>query len=86
MNSLNLKDTGLVEIFPHPILQSIKQYVKERGLLGGGASSTEVQPAKKAQSAGAPEKVMFVTWIAFGAAGDGGFKTHNFHHVDMRCV
>lgn len=30
------------------------------------------------------ENMLFVTWIAFGEKGDGGFKTHNFHSVDMR--
>ena len=30
------------------------------------------------------DEIMFVTWIAFGDAGDGGFKTHNFHKVDLR--
>ena len=29
-------------------------------------------------------KILFVTWIAFGDFGDGGFHTHNFHNVDMR--
>lgn len=29
--------------------------------------------------------MLFVTWIAFGDFGDGGFHTHNFHQVDMRC-
>ena len=28
--------------------------------------------------------MLFVTWIAFGDFGDGGFHTHNFHTVDMR--
>lgn len=28
--------------------------------------------------------IIFITWIAFGDFGDGGFHTHNFHKVDMR--
>lgn len=28
--------------------------------------------------------MLFLTWIAFGDFGDGGFRTHNFHSVDMR--
>ncbi|KAK9816820.1 hypothetical protein WJX72_005362 [[Myrmecia] bisecta] len=34
----------------------------------------------------ATSNMMFVTWIAFGEAGDEGFKSHNFHSVDMRWV
>ena len=44
-----------------------------------------VQQALAVDSAPAA-KVLFVTWIAFGEKGDNGFKTHNFHSVDMRCA
>ena len=30
--------------------------------------------------------MMFVTWYATGGHGDGGFRTHQFHKPDMRCV
>ena len=88
LSSLNVVDTGLVEEVPHPVLQAIANFIRQTGAMGTASrqmTSGQQQPqAPPVREAKAPEKVMFVTWIAFGAAGDGGFKTHNFHKVDMR--
>lgn len=83
LSSLNIVDTGLSEAYPHLVLQAIAQYSRAHGVLSS-SSSIDAAKIEPKQTGGLSENVMFVTWIAFGAAGDGGFKTHNFHKVDMR--
>lgn len=92
--SYHTVDTGLTEDIPHAVLKDIAHYLREKGLMPNSAAEQAAQlarmPAKQIRrppaGAKSPDPLMFVTWIAFGAKGDGGFATHNFHKVDMRCA
>ena len=55
-----------------------------RSMATGAVAASSTQHASLGGSPAGAANILFVTWIAFGDAGDAGFKTHNFHKVDMR--
>lgn len=55
-----------------------------RSMATGAVAASSTQHASLSGSPAGAANILFVTWIAFGDAGDAGFKTHNFHKVDMR--
>ena len=55
-----------------------------RSMATGAVAASSTQHASLSGTPAGAANILFVTWIAFGDAGDAGFKTHNFHKVDMR--